>query len=146
MKRFSFRLEKLLDYRKFREKEAEVNLGKANAARDAIQLELDSIALKRVRTAAERRQGLSIPELLAIEHYITRLDTSRDTLLERLVLAEMDVEKAREKYIQATRERRVLSKLREKKSDEWKKYVTEEEAAVLDDIANFRDRDNQVSI
>lgn len=145
MKRFSFRLEKLLNYRQFREKEAETNLGKANAARDAIQLELDSIALKRVRTAAERRQGLSVPELLAIEHYITRLDTTKEQLLERLVLAELEVEKAREQYIKATRERRVLSKLREKKNDEWKKYVTEEEAATLDDISNYRDRPNQSS-
>ncbi len=145
MKRFSFRLEKLLKYREFREKEAETNLGKANAARDALQIELDSIALKRVRTAAERRPGLSVPELLAIEHYINRLDTTKEQLLERLVLAEMEVEKARQKYIAATRERRVLSKLREKKSDEWKKYVTEEEAAVLDDISNFSDRNDQSS-
>jgi len=99
MKRFSFRLEKLLNYRTFREKEAEINLGKANAARDAIQMELDTIALKRVRTGAERRQGLSVSELLAIEHYITRLDTTKEQLLERLVLAEMEVEKAREKYM-----------------------------------------------
>ena len=80
---------------RLREKEAETNLGKANAARDALQIELDSIALKRVRTAAERRQGLSVPELLAIEHYINRLDTTKEQLLERLVLAEMEVEKAR---------------------------------------------------
>ena len=97
MKRFSFRLEKLLKYREFREKEAETNLGKANAARDALQIELDSIALKRVRTAAERRQGLSVPELLAIEHYINRLDTTKEQLLERLP-AEMEVEKARKIY------------------------------------------------
>lgn len=138
MKRFAFRLEKLLKYREFLEREAEINLGRANAARDAIQLELDEIARKRVRSAADRRQGLSVPELLAIEHYITRLDTDRDTLLERLVMANLEVEKARDKYIIATRERRVLSKLREKKSDEWKKYVSEEEAAILDDTANFR--------
>lgn len=141
MKRFSFRLEKLLKYREFREREAEINLGKTNAARDAIQLELDDIARKRVRSAADRRQGLSVPDLLAIEYYITRLDNDRDTLLERLVMANLEVEKAREKYIHATRDRRVLSKLREKKSDEWRKYVSEEEAAVLDDITNFRNRE-----
>lgn len=145
MKRFSFRLEKLLNYRQFREREAEINLGKANAARDAIQLELDTNALKRVRTAADRHQGLSVPELLAIEHFISRLDSNREKLLEKLVMADLEVEKAREFYIKATRERRVLSKLREKKTDEWKKYVTEEEAAVLDDISNFRERNDQAS-
>lgn len=141
MKRFSFRLEKLLKYREFREREAEINLGRANAARDAIQLELDDIARKRVRSGADRRLGLTVPELLAIEHYITRLDTTRDVLLERLVMANLEVEKAREQYIRSTRDRRVLTKLREKKNDEWKKYVSEEEAAVLDDTTNFRGRE-----
>jgi len=141
MKRFSFRLEKLLNYRQFREREAEIQLGRANAARDVIQLQLEDVALKRVRSAAERRQGATVQDLMAIEHYITRLDTEKETLLEKLTMAEMEVEKAREQYIVATRERRVLSKLRDKKSAEWKKYVTEEEAAVLDDIANYRGRE-----
>ena len=44
MKRFSFSLEKLLDLRLFREKEAELELGRAISSRDAIQLRLDEVA------------------------------------------------------------------------------------------------------
>ncbi|HHU37531.1 MAG TPA: flagellar export protein FliJ [Treponema sp.] len=144
MKRFSFRLEKLLNFRLFREREAEINLGKAISARDALQLELDDIALKRVRTSGERRSQMPLNELLAIEHYITRLDDTKEKLIEKLVMANIEVEKVREKYISATKNRRVLSKLREKKTTEWKKYVLEEEAAILDDISNFRNRNGSL--
>ena len=44
MKKFQFSLQKLLDIRTFREKEAETNLGRAVAAREAIVLRLTDIA------------------------------------------------------------------------------------------------------
>jgi flagellar FliJ protein len=138
MKRFSFPLQKLLDLREFREKQAEIDLGKAIASRDAIQLEIEDIALRRVSSAAERTARAPIHDLLAIENYIHRLDVKKEELLEDLASAELVVEKKRELYMEATRERQILTKLREKKAEAWKKEYLNEEAAVLDDIANSR--------
>lgn len=141
MKRFSFSLQKLLNLREFREKEAELELGRAVSAREAIQMELDEVARKRVGAASERRAGLSVQDLLVIEHYITRLDARKETLLEDLAAAELVLEKAREAYMQATRERQVITKLREKKEAAWRKENLDAEAAILDDIANSRTKD-----
>lgn len=138
MKRFAFSLQKLLSLREFREKEAEIALGKANAARDAIQLDLDDVARKRVSSSLERQGVKPFQELLAIENYITRLDARKEILLVDLVAAEMVVDKMREKYLVATRERQVISKLKEKKTTAWRKDALDDEAAVLDDIANSR--------
>lgn len=141
MKRFSFSLEKLLDLRLFREKEAELALGRAVSERNAVQIQLDDVARKRVSSSQQRRSGLSVQELLSIEHYITRLDIQKETLLEKLAAAELVVERARKIYVDATRGRQVLTKLKERKTASWHKEVLQEEADTLDDIVNYRDRE-----
>ena len=138
MKRFSFSLQKLLDLRAFREKQAELELGRAIAARDAIALKLESIAKKRVSAAFERKGSLPVQELLAIEHFITRLDREKERLLEDLAAAELVVEQKREDYLVASRDKQVISKLREKKEAAWHKEALAEEAATLDDLVNAR--------
>lgn len=138
MKRFSFSLQKLLDLRAFREKQAELELGRANSARDAIKLELDEVAQKRVSAAMERRGALPVQDLISIERYITRLDVRKEKLLEDLAAAELVVEKRRAEYLEASKDRQVISKLREKKEGVWRGKYLAEEAAILDDIVNAR--------
>ncbi len=138
MKLFFFPLQRLLGLREFREKEAELALGRANSARDAIRIELEGIARERFASSASRTGGLPIQDLLVIERYITRLDTKKETLLNDLAAAELVVEQMREKYIEATRDRQVISKLKEKKEAVWHKENLDAEAAVLDDISNSR--------
>lgn len=139
MKRFSFPLQKLLSLREFREKEAEIELGKAIGAREKIQLELDDVARKRVASAASRSGGVGVHELIAIEHYINRLDIRKEKLLQDLAAADLVVERARESYLAATRDRQVITKLREKKETAWRKEVLDAEADILDDMSNSRE-------
>lgn len=138
MKKFSFALQKLLDLREFREKQAELELGKAISARDVIQNELDDVASRRVRYSYERQANRDIMGLVAIENYITRLDLKKDELIESLASAELVVESRRAVYMDATRDRQVISKLLEKKKAAWHKENLASEAAVLDDITNSR--------
>ena len=51
MKKFQFKMQKILDLRKFEQDQAEAELGKANAEVARIQRKLDSIARKKVSTA-----------------------------------------------------------------------------------------------
>ena len=87
---------------------------------------------------------LSVHELVAIEHYIRRLDGERDRLLEELAAAELEVERKREAYMVASRDKNALSRLREKKEGEWRKRYLAEEAAALDDIASSHDRNQKM--
>jgi flagellar protein FliJ len=144
MKRFSFSLQKLLDLRTFREKEAEIALGKAVSNRDSIQLELEDVAKKRVAAAWERRANTDIHTLVAIENYVLRLDTRKDALLEQLAAAELVVEQKRELYMAATRDRQVITKLREKKESVWHKEYLDSEADALDDLVNSRRRSEEL--
>lgn len=141
MKRFSFSLERILDLRAFREREAELALGKAVSERERVTLKLQEIAQKRVAASRERATSASVGDLIAIERYVQRLDAEKERRLEELAATELLVERKRAEYVEATKARRVLTKLREKKADVWKGDSLREEAEILDDIANSRDKD-----
>ena len=53
MKAFSFSMQKILDFREFQEKQAELELGKANAEVARIQNELNAVAQQRVNVTKE---------------------------------------------------------------------------------------------
>lgn len=139
MKRFTFSLEKLLSLREFKEKEAEIALGKANSRCEVIRTRLETLAHDRITASRSRRPGSDIAELRSIEMYIRLLDKKKEETLTELAEAELVLEKARAVYIEAHRDREVLSRLRDKKTAVWRKDLLDTEAAVLDDINNARE-------
>ena len=140
MKKFQFTLQKLLDIRAFREKEAETNLGRAVAAREAIVLRLAEIAQEEVKTRRSLWSSLKTPGELALhENYLTRLHTEREKQEKALLEAELVVEEMRKIYIKAHQERLIVSKLRERKEAEWKAEGLKQQDAILDDIVNARE-------
>lgn len=143
MKRFSFSLERILDLRAFKEREAEFALGKAISERERISIKLQELAHNRVAASRERSPSTPMGELVAIERYIQRLDVEKEKRLEELAMAELVVERKRADYVETTKARRVLTKLREKKAGVWRKESLRDEAETLDDISNSRERPDQ---
>lgn len=140
MKKFQFTLQKLLDIRTFREKEAETNLGRAVAAREAIILRLAEIAQEEIKTRRSLWSSLKTSEELTLhENYLERLRIEREKQEKALLEAEFIVEKMRKLYIKAHQERLIVSKLRERKEVEWKAEGLKQQDAILDDIVNARE-------
>jgi flagellar export protein fliJ len=140
MKKFQFTLQKLLDIRTFREKEAETNLGRAVAAREAIILRLTEIAQEEAKTLRSLWGRLTTAaELNLHENYLERLRIEREKQEKALLEAELVVEKMRKLYIKAHQERLIVSKLRERKEVEWKAEGLKQQDAILDDIVNARE-------
>lgn len=137
MKRFTFDLEKLLTIRAHREREAEITLGQAVGALTLIENRLKALAEERAGAAAKRfSHSLAPAELLAFDRYIQRLDVTKERLLKEAAEAELKVEEARKVFIEASRERKILDKLKERgRRDHHKLFLTEEIKAV-DDIAS----------
>ena len=81
---------------------------------------------------------MPIRDLLAIENYIKRLDIKKEKLLVDLASAELVFEEARKRYMKATQERQVITKLKEKKETVWHKEYLDAEADILDDMPNSR--------
>ena len=136
MKPFTFSMEKILKLRKYREDEAKIELGRAIGILAELEARIFALAKERARAAAAQfSPGNSAALIQQYMFYLLRLDTTKEQLLKEAALAEMKVEEARALFIEASRERKVLDKLKEKRQKEYKKEVLGEETRELDDIS-----------
>jgi flagellar FliJ protein len=136
MKRFVFKLEKLLELRSFYEKKAELLLAEKAGRCAILEGRLKDIAESRVRTGREMfAPGRDMADYRAAELYIVRLDRERDRLLEELALAEAEREAARAEYIAKHRDREIIDKLKERRQAEYYRFAEREEIKALDDLA-----------
>jgi flagellar FliJ protein len=132
MKRFKFSLEKVLEFRAYREREAEIELGKAIGILTEIENKIFSLARERIKAAGERfSRGAG--QIQNYDRYILRLDKTRDRLLEEAARAELKVAEAREAYLAASRERKAIDKIKERRQGEYRKKMMTEEIKTLDD-------------
>ena len=134
MKRFNFKLEKILKLRENREHETEIELGKAIGILSALETRIKNVAEEKVKAAKSRFSG-DFNEIRSYEFYIWRLDKTRDALLSAAAQAELEVEKRREIYLEASRDRKIISKLKERQEKEYRRAVNLEEIKIIDDIS-----------
>ena len=135
MKPFTFKLEKILDLRKYHEDETKIELGRAIGVLAELESRFSALAGERARAAAAQfSPGNNAAQIQQYMFYLLRLDTAKEQLLNDITLAEMKVEEAREAFIEASRERKVLDKLKEKRGKEYRKEMLAEETKTLDDI------------
>lgn len=136
MKRFRFRLERLLELRAFFERRAELVLAEKAGRCALLDARLSENAEKRARTAREMfATGRELADYRAAEFYLRRLDGERDRLAAELAAAELEREKARKVYIERRRDREAVDKLRERKEAEYYRLAELEETKALDDLA-----------
>jgi len=136
VRRFRFDLEKVLELRSFREREAEMELGRSVGELAVIEQKIMNIATERITIAAERFAGSrSAAEIRNSELYLIRLDRTRDALLEAAAKAELVVENKREAFNEASRERKVMEKLKDKRKGEYRKETMLDEINTLDDLS-----------
>ena len=138
MKRFEFSLQKVLNLREFEEKQAKNELGKAIAEAERIKTEIEYVALKRVENNKARSKTTDMNEIMAIEHFIVRLDLRKEELLEELVKAELVIEQKRQIFAEAMKNRKVVTKLKEKKEAEYKADMLKAEESAIDDIVGAK--------
>jgi flagellar FliJ protein len=136
MKRFVFKLEKILQLRKHEEDDAKIELGRALGALAAIEGQIRSLAEERARSAAAQfSPSHSAAMIQQYMFYLLRLDNRKEGLLKEAALAEQKAEEAREAFRTAFQNRQMLDKLKEKKEKEYKKYREAEENRMIDDMA-----------
>jgi flagellar FliJ protein len=137
MKRFHFNLQKALNLRAYREQNAEIELGRAINRLTELTNRLKALAEERSRAAADRfARSNSAEDMRAYERYITRLDNQKEELLEEAAAAELAVSEKREAWLAASRDRKILDKLREKRLGEYRKLALREEVKLADDTSS----------
>jgi flagellar FliJ protein len=141
MKAFVYSLEKVLKLRQYNEDEAKIELGRAIS----VLAELEQRIFALVGEIARAQTAQFDPENTAAQmqqymFYLIRLHNTREQLLKDAAMAELKVEEAREVFLEASRERKVLDTLKEKRYKDYRKKALAEETKVLDDITAGRAR------
>jgi flagellar FliJ protein len=146
VKRFKFGLQKVMELRQFREQEAKNELGRAMSVLSAIENNIKQNALVHSRAVRERFTGIDSGTnnlagghtggiaMLAWDNYILRLEQEAQRLIEEAAQAELVVEEKRSLYMEASRELKVMEKLKEKREKEYRKEVFAAETRELDDM------------
>ncbi|MCL2043837.1 MAG: flagellar export protein FliJ [Treponema sp.] len=145
MRRFSFRLQKILELRKHREQEAKTELGRAIGILTKIENDIAINSTKHSLAVKERFTGINASDetgvssgavsMLSWDTYILRLEQEAERLAEDAACAEQVVEEKRELYLEASRDLKVMEKLREKREKEHRKEMF---------VAETKERDDKV--
>lgn len=143
MKRFKFSLEKILSLREFTEQQAETELGKAVSYRDSLNLQLQDIAILRHDGVLSKNDAKTIFELQTVDNYLSSLDAKKEKILKELAQAEIIVEEKRKVYVEAHKNRIVLTKVKEKRQVEFKKEKLKQEDNELDDLINNKNNEKK---
>jgi flagellar protein FliJ len=139
MKKFRFRLQKLLDIREAKETEIKHELMKILSIQNKERVLQDELNVKinqyETRYSERIRKGaLSVSELISIMRYA---DVSRKAIIEsqkRIEKLEPEVRKIREKLVIASREKKVVEKLKERKLEEFNYEFNRDQAKENDDM------------
>ena len=150
MKRFRFGLEKILELRRHSEEEAKNELGKAISNLNVIENNINIISAKWTDAIRERFEGLNLKSgeaalpgagilsLQAWDNYILRLEQEAEILAEQAAQAELVVEEKRTVYLEASRELKVMEKLKERRKKEHRKEMFKADNKELEDMHRIK--------
>lgn len=139
MKRFHFRLERLLELRAYREREWLAKLAEATGR--CVKLG------RRIReNASQAREAFKSPylsqqvvdlQLLAYrEHYLTWLEAQRRRLEQELAERQSQRREVQKKYLEVSKERKVLEKLKERRAADYYAQSRAEEFKLMDESSS----------
>ena len=136
MKKFSFELEKVLEYRNFEKQQAEGELAKALAVETEINDNLKKIAQNYASVKAQMKGSLNFQDMMAQSQYNNLLEYQKEELLKQLAEAKLVTEQKREVLRECMKITTAIEKLKEKQLADWKAAADYEEAELLDEVKN----------
>jgi len=136
VRRFLFKQEKILKLRENREKETELELGKAVGILSALEQRIKQVAEAKIEAFQSRFSTRNdFIQIRNYDLYILRLDQTKEALLAAAARAELEVERVKLIYLEASRERKIMSKLKERQEKEYRKAMRLEEIKSIDDLS-----------
>jgi flagellar protein FliJ len=139
MKKFSFRLQRVMDVRAATEKMKLAEFGKQQQILLQEQAKLDLFKNEELyqygAMQSERQKAFSAWMFAVGNNYMRRLGKVIDFQSQRVYTQQNSVAAARNVYLDARRDTAILEKLREKKREEWRQGELLSETVLLDEVA-----------
>lgn len=136
MKKFTFELEKVLEFRNFEKQQAEGELAKVLAVETEINENLKTIAQNYATVKAQMKGSQDFQDVMAQSQYNNLLEYQKEELLKQLTQAKIVSEQKREVLRECMKKTTALEKLKEKQLADWKQAADYEEAELLDEVKN----------
>lgn len=147
MKKFRFRLQRVLDAKESEEKQQQRRLGEALEQVVKAENRLDELFSQlsetRKRQAEMVSGSMKAGEAMMMHNWQMQLKKEVSAQRQDLVKLNSIAEKIRNELLELSKEKRVLEKLREKQWEEYKKQDLTAQQNMLDDIGN-RNANGQV--
>ncbi len=138
MQRFRFRLDRFLEIRRYRERQAELALAAATGRCVELRNRIADARARMAQQLVERaRPGgvLDLEQLRWSEAYRRQLSAVVEASARDLVVRERQRREAQAVYADRSRERKVLDKLRERRQREYYHEARSRDARTLDDVS-----------
>jgi flagellar FliJ protein len=131
-------LERLLELRRYREREWEVKLAAATGSCVLLNQQIRDRKQAIMRTIRSRKQPvgfLDVQGLYACELYMERLDQEIGALGAELAQKEHERSEIQRGFLEASKERKVMQRLKERRQAEYYRELKKEEFDALNDIS-----------
>lgn len=136
MRRFRFKLDKILELRRYAEQEWELKLAEVTGRVVAAEEEITEWARRR-HDSRRFHAGVGTVDMFLMrsrEDYVTHIDQRVLELQYQLVALEAERSKVRDGYVEASKKRKALSRLEERQAEEYYRDALRDEGRTLDEI------------
>ena len=134
MKRFKFRLEKILQFRESIKADKLRELQIATAKLQEAQEHLEFLKQEFIKGQIAENETLLVSEVYIRSSYCERLKREVEFQIEQIALRQQEVQVARDAYVEASREFETLDRLRGKRHSEYLVELAKEEEKFLDEL------------
>lgn len=139
MAKFRFKFESVLRYRGMIEDECQRELAKTMRHRMILQDQLRQMQQTIVDSKQQLGQGLigrvNLDQIAQFARYSGQVAQRAQGIVQKLAVAEKQIETARQKLLKASRDRKALELLRDRQRRQWQLEQDRLEAATLDELA-----------
>ncbi len=136
MKKFSFELQKVLEFRNFEKIQAEGELAKALAVESEINENLKKIAQQYAAAKSSMKGSRNFDDVMSLGRFNNLLEYQKEELLKQLAQAKIVTEEKRQILRECMKKTTALEKLKEKELTDWKAAADYEEAEAMDEMKN----------
>jgi len=136
MKQFHFRLERLLEIKRYYEREAEIQLAKKTGEIISLQNNIENRQQQLSTMSIFDKSGgpVSIDRMAVGSMYQYRLHKEIEKFKKEIEEKEKERVELQTEYIEASKQRKVFEKLKEKREKEYYKKQLKEEHKLIDEI------------
>ncbi|MGQ9629608.1 MAG: flagellar export protein FliJ [bacterium] len=139
MAKFNFKLQRVLDIRAHREEEAKMAFAYAQGVYIQERTALDKMIANRQRYLEELKQkessqGVSVPEVRYYYNYLGGLAKGIENQEKRVKEALFELERARQKLVKATQDKRAMEKLKDRHYKTFKEDEEKAEQSTIDEV------------